>query len=214
MVAPVYRVKVLREGYCTPAGAGRARADGTITLLMGTHTILVDTGGPWARESLLDALRREGLTPADIDHVVCTHGHSDHVGNIGLFADATLIVSHDVSHGDLYTEHPFASGEPYCIDDAVDVIATPGHTGQDVSVAVRTPEGVHVVAGDLFECREDLEDESLWRANSEDPERQAESRALVLRIAEFIVPGHGGAFAVGASLARDQMAPSRSDQRR
>ena len=175
MVAPLYRLKVLREGYCTPAGSGRARADGTITLLMGPHKILVDTGGPWARESLLEALRHEGLTPADIDHVVCTHGHSDHVGNLGLFAEATLIVSHDVSHGDLYTEHPFASGEPYRIDDAVEVIATPGHTGQDVSVAVRMPEGLHVVAGDLFECREDLEDESLWRRGARI--RSARSRA-------------------------------------
>ena len=210
---PVYRLKVLREGYCTPAGRGQARADGTITLLMGPHKILVDTGGPWARDSLIEALRHEGLTPADVDHVVCTHGHSDHVGNLGLFADATLIVSHDISHGDLYTEHPFASGEPYRIDDAVEVIATPGHTGQDVSVAVRTPEGLHVVAGDLFECREDLEDESLWRARSEDPARQVESRALVLRIADFVVPGHGGAFAVDASLARDQTASAQRDRR-
>jgi glyoxylase-like metal-dependent hydrolase (beta-lactamase superfamily II) len=212
-VPPLYRVKVLKEGYCTPAGDGRARADGTITLLVGPHKILVDTGGPWARESLLQALEREGLAPADIDHVVCTHGHSDHVGNLGLFADATLIVSHDVSHGDHYTQHPFASGAPYRIDDAVEVIATPGHTGQDVSVAVHTPEGVYVVAGDLFECREDLEDDNLWRSRSEDPERQAASRVRVLRIADFVVPGHGGAFAVGSSLARDQTASPLRDSR-
>jgi glyoxylase-like metal-dependent hydrolase (beta-lactamase superfamily II) len=210
---PDYRVKVLREGYCAPKGAGRVRADGTITLLSGTHNILVDTGGPWDTDALLAALELERLAPADIDHVVCTHGHSDHVGNIGLFAHATLIVSHDVSRGDLYMEHPFASGEPYRIDDSVEVIATPGHTSQDVSVVVRTPEGVHVVAGDLFECREDLEDETLWRANSEDPERQAGSRALVLGIADFVVPGHGRAFALGDSLARDQTAPSRHDRR-
>jgi glyoxylase-like metal-dependent hydrolase (beta-lactamase superfamily II) len=208
-----YRVHVLREGYCIPAGAGSSRADGTITLLTGAHKVLVDTGGPWDRDVLLAGLEQERLTPGEIDHVVCTHGHSDHVGNIGLFPHATMVVSHDVSRGDLYTEHPFASGEPYRIDDAVEVIATPGHTSQDVSVVVRTAEGVYVVAGDLFESREDLEDETLWRANSEDPERQAESRALVLGIADFVVPGHGGAFAVGASLARDQTARLRCDQR-
>jgi glyoxylase-like metal-dependent hydrolase (beta-lactamase superfamily II) len=209
-----YRVRVLREGYCTPAGPGRQRADGTITLLRGAHEILVDTGGPWDREVLLAALESEGLAPGEIDHVVCTHGHSDHVGNIGLFPDATLIVSQDISLGDLYTEHPFASGEPYRIDDAVEVIATPGHTSQDVSVVVRTPEGVWVIAGDLFECREDLAEARLWREGSEDPGRQAESRALVLGIADFIVPGHGGPFSVGASLARDQAGPpGRADRR-
>jgi glyoxylase-like metal-dependent hydrolase (beta-lactamase superfamily II) len=193
---PHCRVKVLKEGYAVPDGAGRQRADGTISLVEGEHRLVVDTGGPGDADALVEALAGEGLRPADIDHVVCTHGHSDHVGNLSLFAHATLIVSHDISRGDLYTSHPFARGEPYTIDGDVDVIATPGHTAQDVSVVARTPAGVYVVAGDLFECEQDLADEGLWRAVSEDPPRQAQSRALVLRLADFIVPGHGGAFAV------------------
>jgi len=192
------RVKVLKEGYSAAEGAGALRADGTITLIVGAHRVLVDTGGPWDREAVVDRLARERLAPADIDHVVCTHGHSDHVGNLSLFPHATLIVSHDVSRGDLYLAHPFAEGEPYRIDDEVEVIATPGHTSQDVSVVVRTDDGVFVIAGDLFECREDLDDESLWRAVSEDPRRQARSRACVLDIADFIVPGHGAMFTVDA----------------
>ena len=191
-----YRVQVLKEGYATAAGPGLQRADGTITLVTGAHHILVDTGGPQDAHAIVRGLEAEGMTPADVDHVVCTHGHSDHVGNVGLFPHATLIVSHDVSSGDLYREHPFASGAPYAIDDGVEVIATPGHTSQDVSVVVRTLAGVYVIAGDLFECEQDLSDEELWRASSEDPVRQARSRALVLRLADFIVPGHGPMFRV------------------
>lgn len=193
---PGYRVSVLIEGYATPAGPGRQRAEGTVTLLAGPRNVLVDTGSPGAAAELVRALASEGLRTADIEHVVCTHGHSDHVGNLALFAHATLIVSHDISRGDLYTDHPFASGEPYRIDDELEVIPTPGHTGQDVSVVARTPAGVHVIAGDLFERAEDLADERLWRAGSEDPRRQAESRAHVLAMADFIVPGHGPMFAV------------------
>lgn len=191
-----YQVKVLKEGYAISAGTGMQRADGTVTLVTGPHKVLVDTGGPWDAAAIIRALQAEQLSPADIDHVVCTHGHSDHVGNIGLFPHATLIVSYDISKGDLYTSHPFARGERYTIDHDVEVIATPGHTSQDVSVVVRTPTGVHVIAGDLFESEEDLADEDLWRASSEDPERQAESRASILQLADFIVPGHGGMFAV------------------
>jgi glyoxylase-like metal-dependent hydrolase (beta-lactamase superfamily II) len=191
-----YEVKVLKDGYAIPAGTGMQRADGTITLVAGRHKVLVDTGGPWDTEAILRGLQAEQLSPADIDHVVCTHGHSDHVGNIGLFPHATLIVSYDISSGDLYTSHPFARGERYRIDDDVEVIATPGHTSQDVSVVVRTPAGIHVIAGDLFESEEDLTDEDIWRASSEDPARQAESRERILRLADFIVPGHGSMFAV------------------
>ena len=39
-----------------------------------------------------------------MDWVVCTHGHSDHVGNLNLFADAKIIVSHDICKGDKYLD--------------------------------------------------------------------------------------------------------------
>jgi glyoxylase-like metal-dependent hydrolase (beta-lactamase superfamily II) len=194
-----YRVKVLREGYAIPAGRGAQRADGTVTLVEGAHKVLVDTGGPWDTDAIINALAAEGLSPADIDHVVCTHGHSDHVGNIGLFPHATLIVSHDISNGDLYTSHAFARGERYAIDEHVAVMPTPGHTSQDVSVVVRTQAGVYAIAGDLFECEGDLVDEELWRASSDDAALQADSRARVLRLADFIVPGHGGMFATAGA---------------
>jgi glyoxylase-like metal-dependent hydrolase (beta-lactamase superfamily II) len=118
------------------------------------------------------------------------------VGNVNLFPQATLIVSHDVCNGDLYTFHPFAEGRPYRIDDEVEVIATPGHTEQDVSVVVRTADGTYAVVGDLFECAEDLEDEELWRSSSGKPETQRASRERVLELADFIVPGHGNVFEV------------------
>ena len=44
----------------------------------------------------------EGLTPAEIDTVVGTHGHSDHIGNLNLFPHATVIVSYDISRGDTF----------------------------------------------------------------------------------------------------------------
>jgi glyoxylase-like metal-dependent hydrolase (beta-lactamase superfamily II) len=197
-----YEVKVLKPGYATRVGPAQQRADGSITLIKGPTNIVVDTGGPWDRPFLLEKLREEGLQPGEIDFVICTHGHSDHVGNVNLFPEATVIVSHDVSKGDLYTSHDFARG-PYRIDDDVDVVATPGHTAQDVSVVVRTTRGTYVVAGDLFECAEDLEHDELWRSLSEHPEEHARSRQKVLDLADFIVPGHGEMFGVPPRRARE-----------
>lgn len=191
-----YEVKILKQGYSQPVGPAQQRADGTITLVRGPKNIIVDTGGPKDRQFILDALDGEGLNPKDILYVICTHGHSDHIGNNNLFPDATFIVSHDICKGDLYTFHDFRSGKNFMIDDDVHVMPTPGHTGQDISVLVKTPEGIVAIVGDLFECGQDLEDEGLWMASSELPAEQEKSRGRVLAAADIIVPGHGDRFKV------------------
>jgi glyoxylase-like metal-dependent hydrolase (beta-lactamase superfamily II) len=205
-----YEVKVLKAGYATWVGPTQERADGTISLIKGAHNIVVDTGGPWGKAELLEALHGEGISAADIDYVICTHGHSDHVGNVNLFPNATVIISHDVSKGDLYTIHPFSEGQPYKIDDEIEIIPTPGHTEQDISVIVRTAQGTYVIAGDLFESQDDLENEELWRSFSEHPEIQKENRHRVLDIADYIIPGHGDMFHVTHRPREQTAAPSPS----
>ncbi len=195
------QVKVIQPGYTTWIAPTQQRADGTITLIKGPTNVIVDTGGPWDRQAIVKALRRERIRPDAINYVICTHGHSDHTGNNNLFPNATLILSYDVCTGDLYTFHDFASGQTYRIDDQIEVIPTPGHTTQDISVIVKTKQGVIAIVGDLFECAEDLENESLWRSCSEMPERQRTSRQEVLDLADFIVPGHGEMFRVAKQVA-------------
>ncbi|XP_054287229.1 metallo-beta-lactamase domain-containing protein 1-like isoform X2 [Macrosteles quadrilineatus] len=58
--------------------------------------------------------------------------------------------------------------------------------------------------GDLFEREEDLEDPELWRtvAGSQSPERQEENRNKVLRLANYIVPGHGPMFRVTDAMKK------------
>jgi glyoxylase-like metal-dependent hydrolase (beta-lactamase superfamily II) len=204
-----YEVRVLKVGYAIPIGPAQQRASGTITLIAGPTNVLVDTGGPGDRDALLAALACEGLTAGDIDVVVCTHGHCDHTGNLNLFPEATLLVSFDVCRGDLYTDHDLAAGQPYVIDEAVTVVPTPGHSGEDTSVIARTSAGVYAVTGDLFESRADLDDDRIWRGASRDPERQAAHRHEILALADHIVPGHGDAFAV-PRVAGQSRSPRRS----
>ncbi|KAM6453365.1 metallo-beta-lactamase domain-containing protein 1 [Liasis olivaceus] len=191
-----YSVLVLQEGYSRAQPDGATLADGTVSLVLGPRLTLVDTGGPWGRERLLAGLAEQGVSPGDVRHVVCTHGHSDHAGNLNLFPRAELIVGMDVCRpGGRYLPTGLRHGAPYPLHEGyLEVLPTPGHTGSDVSLLVRgTALGSVVVAGDLFEHQDD---EGEWAALSEDPARQAESRARVLGIADVIVPGHGPPFQV------------------
>ncbi|XP_062947878.1 metallo-beta-lactamase domain-containing protein 1 [Cynocephalus volans] len=219
-----YSVVVLRQGYAEPEGVGDAvRADGSVTLVLpqawsptSSHResppggddaktaleeaalgpILVDTGGPWAREALLGALAGQGVAPGDVTLVVGTHGHSDHIGNLGLFPGAALLVSHDFClPGGRYLPHGMSEERPLRLGSGLEVWATPGHGSQrDVSVVVAgTALGTVVVAGDVFEHDGD---EDSWQALSEDPVAQERSRKRVLGTADVVVPGHGAPFRV------------------
>ncbi|XP_058481984.1 metallo-beta-lactamase domain-containing protein 1 [Solea solea] len=189
-----YFVSVLKVGYCLPQTDGTFRADGTITLITGPKTVLVDTGGPWDREFLLMSLKQRAIEPGDIDLVVGTHGHSDHIGNLGLFPKALIIVGYDVSEGDTYRHNELARGQAYTVDEHISVVPCPGHTGQDVSVQVKgTSMGTVLVAGDLFES---CSDGDTWRDLSMNTAVQEVSRQEALRTADIIIPGHGLPFRV------------------
>ncbi|NXK87640.1 MBLC1 protein, partial [Formicarius rufipectus] len=192
-----YRVRVLQVGHSTPGPGGTLRADGTVTLVWGGPvTALVDTGGPWDRPLLPGLLGEQGLSPEDVTHVVVTHGHSDHVGNVNLFPGATLLVGFDLSTArGVYLPHGLARGEPLELHPGhLQVVATPGHTRAHVALVVRgTAVGTVVVAGDTFERHGD---EGQWEALSEDPLEQRRSRRWVGAVADVIVPGHGPPFRV------------------
>eukprot|EP00794_Sanderia_malayensis_P007430 gene7430-8252_t len=196
-----FEIKILIDGYSYTNDDGDYRATGTSTLIKGNINIVVDTGGPWDREKLLKELVSNNLNPEDIDFVVCTHGHSDHVGNLNLFKNAKHIVGFDINYKDVYFEHDFKNGDAYSIyNDTIQVIPTPGHMHSDVSVLVHkvVDLGTVVICGDLFECEYD---EDSWKEVSEWPEEQIKQRQKVLAIADYIIPGHGPMFKVNNKAA-------------
>ena len=192
---PVYTVCQLLEGYSDATGPATQNATGSSTLFKGPVNIVADTGTPWDKHRILARLHEFGMGPNDVGFVVCTHGHSDHIGNLNLFQNATMIVSYDVSREHSYTTFPFRSGRTYAINGHADVIPTPGHTECCVSVVVRdTDYGTVVAAGDLFECEDDLQQPRLWQDFSEHIDQQMASREKVLQLADWIIPGHGRMF--------------------
>ena len=167
------------------------------------HNVIVDTMNPWDGPKIKESLLKYDLRPDQIDFVVSTHGHTDHVGNNNLFLNAVHIVGFSVSKGDKFYLHPFDEGIPYLIGgeddiDKIEVIPTPGHTMDSVSVIAKCKDNTTVViAGDLFEKEEDLKNPYIWvGAGSENKEKQEFNRLRILNIADYIVPGHGPMFKI------------------
>ncbi|XP_077513954.1 metallo-beta-lactamase domain-containing protein 1-like isoform X1 [Amblyomma americanum] len=196
-----YDINVIKEGYSLLSKDGRTMvANGTSTLVRGPgFNIIVDTLSAWDRDFLVESLTKLGVSCDEINYVVCTHGHSDHIGNLNLFQRATHIIGTTVSSGDVYQLCTFENNEPYRIATDVQIIPTPGHTLTDVSVVVKTAKlGTVAITGDLFEKEEDIENPKLWKetGGSEDPQQQCKSRQMILDVADYIIPGHGPMFKV------------------
>lgn len=143
-------------------------------------------------------MARHSVRPNEITHVVCTHGHSDHIGCNYLFLDAKVhIVGRSISNRCEYRAHSFETSD-YRIDDGIRVTMTPGHTIDSVSVLVENSNlGVAAICGDLFERAEDVAGEHIWLdAGSEDKCLQREQRVRIADMADVIIPGHGPMFLV------------------
>eukprot|EP00105_Crassostrea_gigas_P042042 XP_019926190.1 PREDICTED: metallo-beta-lactamase domain-containing protein 1 [Crassostrea gigas] len=117
------------------------------------------------------------------------------IGNLNLFPNAYHITASGMCIGNLHHVHNFQSEGTFAVNDDVEVIPTPGHTSEDISVIVKNTQlGTIAVVGDLFHSEEDMEDSSLWRSRSQDPARQEANRHKILRLVDYVVPGHGKLF--------------------
>ena len=174
-------------------------ADGSVSLVVDRDVrLLVDTGGPHTQNTLIEklsSLLQKGCE--DITHVVCTHGHSDHIGNLNLFQNAVVYLGNDVLFpGKRYESHDFDE-KSLVINENIEILSTPGHTDHDISVLVKTfDKGIVCIAGDLFENENDSRNPEMWRQNSKYPEKQEISRQKIYRLADYIIPGHGKMFKI------------------
>jgi glyoxylase-like metal-dependent hydrolase (beta-lactamase superfamily II) len=73
--------------------AGSWRGATSVLLTNGGHRLVVDTGMAHEAPLLLKALADRGLQPTDIDALINTHFHVDHVLNNSLFPHATIYAS-------------------------------------------------------------------------------------------------------------------------
>ena len=112
-------------------------------------------------QSLEEGLAKFGLKPGDIDTVIITHLHWDHIELAHRYVNARFLVQEDELSFAL-NPHPavifynkskfegvkFEVIKGDCqIADGIKVLLTPGHTPGGQSVAIETEEGTAVITG-------------------------------------------------------------------
>jgi glyoxylase-like metal-dependent hydrolase (beta-lactamase superfamily II) len=217
-----------RENFLQPGDrTGSMRLDFTIWLLRsGDDMVLLDTGfaaeaglrrGRVADRTPALALVELGLDPADVGHVVLSHAHYDHAGNVGDFPGAEVVVQAE--------ELAYVTGDSmrhaslnhfFEVDDVVDLVRRVhagsvrvvdgdvtllpgqelyligGHTRGLQVVRVRTARGWVVLASDALHYYENLAERNPFPAIL-DLGMLLDGYDRIERLAdtiEHVVPGH------------------------
>jgi N-acyl homoserine lactone hydrolase len=183
------RVEVLCPGMIRRDGLAVLEAHSTVTLISsGQRRMLVDTSSPEYRGRLLQALAAKGIGPDDIEVLVLTHMHHDHIGNIGLFPNA-VIYAHELESPGRNIKRVKQDMELW---DGVGLMHTPGHTRGSMSVMVRA-ERRYAITGDAIPTQDNVR---KWVPPGMHYDREVamDSLSRLVSMADTIVPGHGPAF--------------------
>jgi glyoxylase-like metal-dependent hydrolase (beta-lactamase superfamily II) len=179
----------------------------TVLIRNGGTTALVDTGlgpeprafMPGAGARLLEELARVGASPDEIDLVVHTHLHVDHVGWDGSFPNARYVVAAD-DWSYFMTEESLDArphlrdrveplrdaGSVVLVEDELEIasgvrlVPTPGHTPGHASVFIESQGSELVVLGDVVVHELQLADPDLVYVSDDDPDVSAATRKQVL----------------------------------
>ncbi len=179
-------VHVLAAGYARDESDGQHVGSSVTLIRDGAATIIVDPGMVSSRGSLVASLRAHGVWPDAVTDVVFSHHHPDHTVNAALFPAARIHDHWAIYDGDLWISREADGAE---LSPSVRLIATPGHTPEDITTLAATRDGVHACT------------HAWWAADgpAQDPFAPdqavlAASRARILAVATVIIPGHGPAF--------------------
>ena len=176
------RLDVLCTGYAAE------RVASTVVLIRDEGAVIVvDPGMVADRRQILGPMAQLGVDPAAVSDVVFSHHHPDHTLNAALFERARFHDFWAIYQGDVWTDRP---ADGFGLSPSVTLMATPGHTAQDITTLVTTDAGL-AACTHLWWSQDGPETDPL----AEDQEQLERSRGNLLALApELIVPGHGAPF--------------------
>jgi glyoxylase-like metal-dependent hydrolase (beta-lactamase superfamily II) len=153
--------------------------------------------------SLVDLLKQVNVTPEQISYVGISHYHGDHIGQVGSFPKATLLIgkgdwdvvtSPKPPEGVNFTSfgswtkgeskvEPVALDKDVFGDGSVMMLYTPGHTPGHHSLLVKLPQmGSVLISGDAMHFRENYDSDGVPSFNFD----RAQTIASLERIKKIV----------------------------
>lgn len=191
-------IKILIKGYVKERPTEELASSTVVLIKTKNKNIIVDPG--MNRKRLLTALKKEKISTNNINYVVLTHYHLDHSLLTGIFAKAKILDQSEIYSWDgKIKEH-----HGYIPETDIKIIKTPGHDMFHCSVLVKTKKfGLVAIVADVFwwadKQKQKTDKKSLMKLKDpyvKDRKALKISREKVLKIADYIIPGHGKMFKV------------------
>lgn len=176
-------------------------------------------------KTLTDQLAEIGLKPSDIARVAISHTHGDHIGNVGLFPNSTILMqqaeyswinSPDGPNDNVNQLMALARkllGTPKNLqlidgdtdvfgDGSVTLVSTPGHTPGHQSLLVHLKKsGFIILSGDVVHLEENFKNDVVPSLNTD----KAESIASMEKIRSLIATYHATLFINHDKKQTDQL---------
>lgn len=172
----------------------------------GRKNILLDCGGPAVTIHFKEALSRVELTFDDIDMMLISHFHWDHVYNCRLFPKAEFIFSkkeleYTKEGKDLLSFVPaldYVMSKNYrlithdgeYIEEGIKSMFVPGHTPGSLAFVVENKNETWVLTGDAIKNRAEVYSE-IYNSDKHNLIASASIRKIK-DVADVIAPGHDG----------------------
>jgi N-acyl homoserine lactone hydrolase len=148
----------------------------------------------WRRAKTLAAqFEQLGVKPSDIKYVVVSHSHPDHIGNVAMFPQSTLLVQKAEYDWPAPAGPRFKPELPVIKldgdrdvfgDGSITLLATPGHTPGHQSLLVKLPKtGAVVLSGDAAHFKENWDSRRVPEINF----NKEQTIASMQRLADILV---------------------------
>lgn len=191
VLTPGYVQSIEGRGFLPGAqDDGARKVASTVSLVQGDgdFVLIADPGmaAPGIWDDILSELSIRDLAPEDVTHIFISHHHPDHITQLGLFPNATLVDFWATYKNDIWSDHP----DNYEIAQGITVVRTPGHTDEDASLLVNTAEGMYALTHLWWTPGYEPAEDPL----AEDTHGIEHSRKVISAKADWIVPGHGKLF--------------------
>jgi glyoxylase-like metal-dependent hydrolase (beta-lactamase superfamily II) len=168
----------------------------TCTLITGDgFRLLVDPSLADATDMARELDRRTGVKPREVNAIFVTHEHGDHFAGVAHFPEAKWLAAPAVAeilNKSAKLSRRFENA-PDRLFDAVEVIATPGHTSSHHSLRFDCDGLSVVIAGDAVATR-DFFRERRGYFNAVDFALSARTMDKLASMSDIIVPGHDNYF--------------------